>query len=207
MNKVIFLIKQLIYDFIIATSFYIVNFWNSLRIKISNGPKSQISTGSRLPSKRSQKTRHLFITLSITIILTSHALFYNLLYCPSGSGIFCIDISMLNVSKETCVFFSVSRRNFCPQKLKLVFSYCALLRTIDFPFFWQIPCRSANKVCQKILQFTSTGDPHISCFQNSWSPLFCDSFFSLISWIPCYFVILKRSWYILHIKICSFWSQ
>ena len=89
MNKVFFLIKQLIYDFIIAESFYIVNFWNSLWIKISNGPKSQISTGSRLPSKRSQKTRHLFITLSITIIILTLFLLLssvNKLFCDE----FCV---------------------------------------------------------------------------------------------------------------------
>lgn len=34
LNKVIFLIKILIYDFLIAKSFYIVNFSNSLWIKI-----------------------------------------------------------------------------------------------------------------------------------------------------------------------------
>ena len=43
--------KQFTYGFINAQSFYIVNFWNSLWIKIWCSLKSQISTGSWLPNK------------------------------------------------------------------------------------------------------------------------------------------------------------
>ena len=73
MNKVIFLIKQLIYDFIIATSFYIVNFWNSLRIKISCRPKSLFLIGSWLFSYKEPKNSPLVhYPLSITTIVESH---------------------------------------------------------------------------------------------------------------------------------------
>ena len=38
----------------------------------------------------------------------------------------------------------------------------------------------------------TTGDPRISWFQNSWSPLFRDLVSGIISWIPRYFVIFKK---------------
>ena len=68
MNKVIFLIKQLIYDFIIAWSFYIVNCWNFLWIKIWCKPKSQIPPGSW---PKYWTSRHYPIRITIILFISA----------------------------------------------------------------------------------------------------------------------------------------
>ena len=55
-NKVFFLIKQLSYDFIIALSFYIANFWTSLWIKI--WAKSLLAPVSSLKNKNNQTIKN-----------------------------------------------------------------------------------------------------------------------------------------------------
>ena len=46
--------------------------------------------------------------------------------------------------------------------------------------FYFLSCNSMFKSKQCIHLY---GDPHISSFHNSWSPLFCDGFKTLVLWI------------------------
>ena len=77
---------------------------------------------------------------------------------------------------------------------------CCNIHISHFSLLWNIITRAQGRTCycnsqRRHLdcgQINSTGDPRISWFQNSWSPLFRDSVFASNSWIPRHFGILTK---------------